>query len=316
MYVLRKMRAIAGVLLLSPGLSVAADQAAAAPDPQALPGQTASGMTQAIPPPAQPWTQMMPFPGMPPQYWMQPQGMMWPMQPQYPVPMGMPPMPSVPWVPVMWVMVPVPAETPGVTLPPSNKTAPLSGSKAVPPTGAEEGAGARAATISPGMPAALPTSAVPAQEAVYVPVAPAPVVKLPVPDAAPTVPADVSPPASGGADAGKVLPDQAVSPVGIAIPAPPAQVVALAAAAAPALPALLESALNHVSVDYGPVAPTPVVDLLALLAPDKSAVKIPARSKKSRKASVAIPLKPRSTATAKPVKPRMCWTQGVVAPCR
>lgn len=290
MCVLRKMRAIAGVLLLSPGLSLAADQAPAVPSPQAIPDQSVPDMPPAMMPPVQPWPQMMPFPGMPSYYWAPPQGMMWPMPSPYPAPMAMPTVPSVPWVPVMWVMVPVPAETPGVAEPhippvanipvvtPPNETAPVSDS-----------------------------GVVPTQEAMYVPVAPTPVVKLPVPDAAPEAPP---------ADAGKVMLDQAVSPVEVAAPAPSGPVVALAEAADFAIPVSLEGALSTVTVDYGPVAPTPVVDLLALMQPDSPVVKKPARLKKPRKTSVAIPLKPRPTATAKPVKQRMCWTQGVVAPCR
>ena len=332
MRVLRTMRAIAGALLLSPGLSLAADQEPPAPNLQATPSQAASGMSPAMMPPMQPWPQTMPFPGVPPYYWAPPPGMMWPMPSPYPAPMAMPSMPPVPWVPVMWVMVPMPAEIPGmgetqpapaantpdVKSPPSNSTAPMPGSDAMPSSGAGEDKGISASTTIPGSPeSTMPPSIAPVQEkAVYVLVAPTPVVKLPVPDAAPSTPAESTTPAAGGADAGKVIPGQAADPIEVAAPSPDSSVATLAGEADSATHAPLDASLKIVTVDYGPVAPTPVVDLLVLMQPDKPAVKTPARSKKPRKSSVAIPLKSRPTPAAKPVKQRMCWTRGVVAPCR
>ena len=332
MCVLRTMRAIAGALLLSPGLSLAADQEPAAPNLQATPGQAVSGMPPAMMPSVQPWPQMMPFPGMPPYYWAPPPGVMWPMPSPYLAPMAMPSMPPIPWAPVMWVMVPVPAEapmgampdttpvanTPDMALSSSNVTVPASGSGAAPSSGAGENKGIFVTATPPGSPeSAMPPSVAPVQEkAVYVPVAPNPVVKLPVPDAAPSAPAERTTPAAGGADAGKVTPEQAADPVAVAVPLPVSPPATLAGEADSAIHASVDAPLKEVTVDYGPVAPTPVVDLLVLMQPDKPAVKTPARSKKPRKSNVAIPLKSRPTPAAKPVKQRMCWTQGVVAPCR
>lgn len=70
--------------------------------------------------------------------------------------------------------------------------------------------------------------------------------------------------------------------------------------------------------DYGPIAPTPVVDLLALTAqsaasePAPPSVKSPAIKKPAvkRKAVREAPV------AVTPPKKRMCWNNGVVAPCR
>lgn len=73
-------------------------------------------------------------------------------------------------------------------------------------------------------------------------------------------------------------------------------------AATPALP------------DYGPVTPTPVVDLLALQQP--AAVRPRARHQRAAK-PLRQPTAAASPAVAdKPARKRMCWSNGVVAPCR
>jgi len=84
-----------------------------------------------------------------------------------------------------------------------------------------------------------------------------------------------------------------------------------------AVPAM--APMSAVAVDYGPVMPTPVVDMLVLekqLA--EASVRKPARrtSRTVLKSAVAPLDKPDSTKTDKPVKKRMCWSKGVVAPCR
>lgn len=68
-------------------------------------------------------------------------------------------------------------------------------------------------------------------------------------------------------------------------------------------------------VDYGPVAPTPVVDMLAL---EKQLARASLRksSRPASKPAVTKSNKPDSTTASKPVKKRMCWNNGVVAPCR
>jgi hypothetical protein len=71
-------------------------------------------------------------------------------------------------------------------------------------------------------------------------------------------------------------------------------------------------------VDYGPVTPTPVVDLLALEtqgagsgAPESSRATV----KTGRKSGAPASPKPAPKAKSAPAK-RMCWSKGVVAPCR
>lgn len=66
-------------------------------------------------------------------------------------------------------------------------------------------------------------------------------------------------------------------------------------------------------VDYGPIAPTPVVDLMALSAP--VAVSVPASKPPKKPAVKKNPVRKLPAATV-PAKKRMCWTNGVVAPCR
>jgi hypothetical protein len=74
--------------------------------------------------------------------------------------------------------------------------------------------------------------------------------------------------------------------------------------------------VNEVPVDYGPVAPTPVVDLLAL---ESQASKTPGASgrpsKPARKSGTPVSPKPGAKTKSEPSK-RLCWTKGVVAPCR
>jgi len=72
-------------------------------------------------------------------------------------------------------------------------------------------------------------------------------------------------------------------------------------------------------VDYGPVAPTPVVDLLAL---QQQATRAGFRkstrstSRPAQKSAAGTQPEARPAAVAQPVKKRLCWTKGVVAPCR
>ncbi len=75
-------------------------------------------------------------------------------------------------------------------------------------------------------------------------------------------------------------------------------------------------------IDYGPVAPTPVVDLLALTAPPAAGVADPAPAQKSAEPA-PVTKKPaarkkavrKAPASVAPPKKRMCWNNGVVAPC-
>ena len=245
---------------------------------QGFPGMPGAGI-QSMPM----WPQqMMPSMGMQPVYGGMPPGMMWPMQSPYPAPM-MPPAPQVIWVPYMWVMMPAQAG-----LPPGEE----SQSAAHPPV-----AGLPALDAMPSTPSAEP-------------VPPAPVVKA---DPAPPVPAarlpqDDPQPAAAGP-----------FPVPAAMDSPLPETPLHESSVAAVVPVPAHAAGSKMSVDYGPVAPTPVV---VLPAGETQRPSVPSR-KRSRAGSrdtvkSAVP-KARQTstkATAKPAKPRMCWTRGVVAPCR
>jgi hypothetical protein len=156
-----------------------------------------------------------------------------------------------------------------------------------------------------------PMALVPA-ETDYGPVADTPVIELPLPDEAPAIPApEVAMPAPPMAEA-----DRPVTEAGAT--AGPAATEASAAAATPEISAApTAAAVGAETVDYGPVASTPVVDLRVLeqQAAAEGAPK-PSTSNPARKAPSTASPKPRSTAADKPAKRRMCWTNGVVAPCR
>lgn len=150
----------------------------------------------------------------------------------------------------------------------------------------------------------------------YGPLMQTPVVELPLPDFAlePAVPGDgttvleAAEPGKAGAVTviEQVRSDAVASPTS-AMPEPPV--------GAPA----------PVGVDYGPVTPTPVVDLIALeqqmeaasaasRSPERTAPKAPRKQVRTR-TPTTTPSTPAQSA-APPVKRRMCWSNGVVAPCR
>lgn len=87
------------------------------------------------------------------------------------------------------------------------------------------------------------------------------------------------------------------------------------AAGEPAVPNVAVP-VNEAPVDYGPIAPTPVVDLLGL---ESQASKTPDASrppsKPARKSGRPASPKPVAKTKSEPSK-RLCWTKGVVAPCR
>lgn len=158
---------------------------------------------------------------------------------------------------------------------------------------------------------ALPQQARPATVD-YGPVADTPVVELPPLEATPAaaLPEGATPAAPAG---------QVVEPATVAL----SQAARLsverdeAPAAEPEDPAAAAAA-NAVTVDYGPVAPTPVVNLLALQRPasgPKPRKRLRAAPNPLRKPVTTPPPKARPAATTAPAKPRMCWTRGVVAPC-
>jgi len=258
------MRSFIAALLLGPGLVVAAGSETVTPNEPPTATQMAPAVQQDIAPSAAMWLPMMPVARPQVYYWAPPPGMMWPVLPQYPAPMAMPP--------VVWVMVPVPA-----------------------------------ASLTPA-------------QVDYGPVADTPVVELPLLDAAmtQTMMEDAALAAAlakeGNADIGP-----AAVASGVEMPSsagmntqPPATGADEASTLAVAAPA------NVAPVDYGPVTPTPVVDLLALQtqvagsgAPESSQATAKSGHKSGTPAS-PMPIPKVKSAPAK----RMCWSKGVVAPCR
>jgi hypothetical protein len=270
MCALRKIRSLMGVMLLCPAGMVAANDIELLEPGTPVPAQAMPAMAPVAPM----WPQMMPVPGVQPYYLAPPPGMAWPMPPQYPAPPVRPPAMFAPWMPFVWVWMPVPATAP--------------------------------------MPA----------EVDYGPVADTPLIELPLDEMA----------ASPTALAGTV-----VSPVAIETDIPVAAGEAVAnnslveskpaTAAEGALPAGIvpgpaaagRAPVRTTVVDYGPVMPTPVVDMLTL---QKRFTKASLRnraqgsSRAVSKSTVAPPDKPNPGKAGKPAKKRMCWNKGVVAPCR
>lgn len=178
--------------------------------------------------------------------------------------------------------------------------------------------------MMPGMPAPrtwVPVIMIPAAVAPgvtgptvdYGPVADTPVVELPLPEAPGTEPQGEPEPSSttsepkgesGASVSPEAPPVAAIEPV---MAQPPAETARVDSAAA--LPASEAVAWPEPRVDYGPVAATPVVDLLAL---EKQLSDPPIRAT-TRTRSRATP-----TASAALVakKKRICWENGIVAPCR
>lgn len=157
--------------------------------------------------------------------------------------------------------------------------------------------------------------------------APAATAQLPGGDA--LAPVAAATPAESTPTAGQSVPAAAASP---ALPASPAATAATAAEPQPDAPtrALAEARSGAQAqaapvvwpvpvVDYGPVAPTPVVDLIALEKRTAVAVKKPASEtlrKRARAAAGPAAAAQPAQAPAAPAKRRLCWTNGVVAPCR
>jgi hypothetical protein len=149
----------------------------------------------------------------------------------------------------------------------------------------------------------------------YGPVADTPVVELPQLDAtiSQTMIEDAALAAAlaqeGNADVGA-----AAVPSGAELPGMNGQPPATGEESVLASPATTEV----IPVDYGPVTPTPVVDLLALQA-QATGSGIPTASraavKTGRKSGTPAAPKPVPKSKSAPSK-RMCWSKGVVAPCR
>ncbi len=238
--------------------------------------QTIPAMNPPVMAQAPMWLQMVPIPGTAHYYLMPQPGMTWPVPVAPQYPAPMPFAAPAAWAPFVWVLVPVP-----------------------------------------------PIAAMPATVD-YGPVADAPVVELP-PD---EVPAATTPegaalaPVTMEADQAASVPSPApvTAPVEATTTNAAALNPAMLAAAAPesVSPPVVSAPPSAITVNYGPVTPTPVVNLLALekrAAAARSRNTFRAKPQGVRKAT-ATALKPLPAAAAKPVKRRLCWSNGVVAPCR
>ncbi len=314
------MQAPTPMPVAEPAVTVPTDaQGATMPSVPAMPAwpQPMTAMPGMMPP------GMMPYGGMPP-------GMMWPIPQALPAPMMQPNAPQIVWVPFLRVLAPMEgaaapavnygpvADTPVVSMPPAPPSLVPAAAEA---TATERVPQEKAADAPAKGAAKTPVPAVAAFESTL-PALTAPFLPSPTPAAAEATATErilqekaADAPAKGAA----VSPAPAVaaieSPLSVmAAPALPAALVA--AEPVPEAPKLYEIA---VSVDYGPVAPTPVV----MLAPPEQPEVAPQVRKRTRsavKASArkAVAKSPTSSLKSgvEPVKKRLCWTQGVVAPCR
>lgn len=311
------LRRCMAILLLGSGMVASAGaEMKAIPDEQWIPARVAPAARPDMAPAPAMWMQMMPVARPMMYYWAPPPGMMWPMQPQYPVPMAMPP--------VVWVMVPVPspalvdygpvAATPVVELPSMDAAAQATIEDAAPVAVVDYGPVTETPVVElPPMDAAPRTmieEAVPVADVDYGPVTVTPVVEMPSePDPAQAVLEDA---ALAAALAQEVASSPESSPPAVLNSQSPVEAVVESSALAVAVQVDLPP------VDYGPVTPTPVVDLQALESQAaKLTVKPAATPKKSvrKKSGISASTKPVANAKPEPAK-RMCWTKGVVAPCR
>ena len=276
MCAIRKIRTLMGAMLLVSGLAIANDNVSVAPN-IVPPVQVTPAMVPSMVSPAPIWLQVLPVPGTQPYYPVPQPGMVWP-PPPYPAPMTLPPAtPPAIWMPFMWVLVPVQA-----------------------PAKVDYGPVADTPVIELPLPDEVPAATTP-EVAALVPVAA---------ESNKTV-IETDKPAGGGVavDASRIELLPAAGMDGSS----PAAVTSVTIAEPVAAP------VNAMMVDYGPVMSTPVVDLLALQqqAAVASPRKLPRYAPKPvRKPIVATQPKLRSTTIANPAKKRLCWTNGVVAPCR
>lgn len=294
------VRSFIVALLLSPGLAAATGSDTAVPGEQPIPVQGAPAMKPDTVPSTAMWLPMMPVARPQVYFWAPPPGTMWPVLPQYPARMAMPP--------VVWVMVPVPAAS-------------------LTPAQADYGPVSNAPVVGLPLVDAVPAQimmengGIPTPTGVdYGPVSATPVVELPLFDSAiaQTMLEDAAL-AAAVTQAGNGEVSPVVVPSGVEQPAS-ASMNSQSPAAGAVEPSTLtvETPANVMSVDYGTVAPTPVVDLLVLQTQDagsgapESTRAVP---KPVRKSGTPPSSKPMPTAKSAPAK-RMCWSKGVVAPCR
>jgi hypothetical protein len=280
-----KLRSVIVAFLLSTSVAAAADVETAASSERQSPSQVPSAMYADTVPPVLMWPPMMPAARPMVYYWVPPPGMMWPVLPQYPAPMAMPP--------VVWVMVPVPATS---LTPAMVDYGPVADTPVVelPLTDVVPEQIMRSDAVSP------------VAVVDYGPVADTPVVELTQTDSDPArAMTDDAALAAALAQESKVDEGPAEAASGASLNGQPAATVAVEPIAAP---------VNVTPVDYGPVTPTPVVDLLALESQASKSTDTPP-SKSARKSGRPASPKPAAKAKSAPSK-RLCWTKGVVAPCR
>lgn len=200
-----------------------------------------------------------------------------------PVPPGMPAAP-------VWVQLPVAGSYPYFLMVPQPVPSPVLPQMVLPPG------------WGPFVMVWVPVQALQAQSMPpvvdYGPVADTPVVVLPEPEAEPSASAGLSPSVPAAEATPSAVPETA---------GPPAEPPGLSVPAESAMPA---------EVDYGPVAPTPVVVLPAHAAPSAAPQADTKKPVKPRKKPVAGKKPVSPSAPPATAKKRMCWTNGVVAPCR
>lgn len=239
-----------------------------------------------------------------------------PMAPAYPVlPMQAPVLPG--WVPFVMVLVPMQAmpqppaggdygpvaDTPVVELPPPVAVVPAEGTPATQATTSSEVA---------------PDVASPAQPIDYGPIADAPVIEVPASDAHPPEPAPTL-----------LLPDYGPVTASPVVELPETGMPDSGQASVPAVgappPAAQAVVVPRVTVDYGPIAATPVM-ALPVAGTRVHQIRTRARAAApSGKAKAGLAVKPaikpaatskRGVAVPAPPKKRMCWSNGIVAPCK
>jgi hypothetical protein len=292
----RVMRCFVAALLLGPGMAIAAGTETDASNEAPSPTQVVPAMKQGIAPSAAMGLQMPPIARPQVYYWVPPPGMMWPVMPQYPAPIAMPP--------VVWVMVPAASLTPAQV-----DYGPVADGPVVElPTFDAAPAQIMMQDVAPSTPA----------EVDYGPVADTPVVELAPPDAAitQTMMEDAAL-AAALAQEGNAKGGPAPVAPGVELPSP-AGMDTHSPATGTREPSNLTVAVpaNVAPVDYGPVTPTRVVDLLALQQQAVAASEVSKAAKKpAPKSGASRSPRPVQKAKSAPTK-RICWTRGVVAPCR
>lgn len=152
----------------------------------------------------------------------------------------------------------------------------------------------------------------------YGPVADTPVVELPLPETAAQIMIDDAALAAALAQEGNAGIGAATVTPGAALPSIPGMDNQPATGGNDASALAAPATADVMAVDYGPVTPTPVVDLLALQTQAAgSGAPVSSRATVKTGHKSGTPTSPKIVPKAKSVPAkRLCWSKGVVAPCR